>query len=297
MALNRGNGMTFNSLESEACQVLVDLALREDLGDAGDITSRSVVGDHAQGKAICRAREAGLIAGLDAFAMVFRSLDASVNVSHRAQDSQHVSAGGDLAIVCGRVQSILAAERSALNFLQHLSGIASLTARFVAAVAGTRATILDTRKTIPAWRRLEKYAVRCGGGLNHRIGLFDAVLIKDNHLAALGDARALPEALERVRKGVPFEVPIIVEVDDLPALETALRHLPRVVLLDNFSVSQIREAVRRRDAIAPPVLLEVSGGVSLANVKAIANTGVDRISVGAITHSAPALDIGLDFET
>jgi nicotinate-nucleotide pyrophosphorylase (carboxylating) len=297
MAVNHGNGMTFDSVESQACQVLVNLALREDLGDAGDITSRAIVDDGARGTVICRAREAGIIAGLDAFAMVFRSLDASANVTYRAQDGQHVSASGDLATVHGRVQTILAGERSALNFLQHLSGIASLTARFVAAVAGTRATILDTRKTFPGWRRLEKYAVRCGGGSNHRIGLYDAVLIKDNHLAALGGARALPEAMQRVRSRVTSEVPMIIEVDDLEALEAALHQHPRVVLLDNFSVSRIREAVKRRDAMAPAVLLEVSGGVTLANVQAIANTGVDRISVGALTHSAPALDIGLDFET
>jgi nicotinate-nucleotide pyrophosphorylase (carboxylating) len=289
--------MTFDSLESQACQVLVNLALREDLGDTGDITSRPLVEDRAEGTAICRTRQAGIIAGLDAFAMIFRSLDASTDIAYRAQDGQHVAAGNDLAIVRGKVQTILAGERSALNFLQHLSGIASLTARFVAAVAGTRATILDTRKTMPGWRLLEKYAVRCGGGSNHRIGLYDAVLVKDNHLAALGGAEVLHDALERVRKSVPSEVPIIVEVDDLEALETALLQHPRVILLDNFSVSRVREAVKRRDAIAPPVLLEVSGGVTLANVQAIANTGIDRISVGALTHSAPALDIGLDVET
>jgi nicotinate-nucleotide pyrophosphorylase (carboxylating) len=200
-------------------------------------------------------------------------------------------------VVRGSVRTILAAERSALNFPQHLSGIASLTARFVAAVAGTRAAILDTRKTLPGWRLLEKYAVRCGGGSNHRMGLNDAVLVKDNHVAALGGAQALPEALKLVRKGVSSEIPIIVEVDDLNALGTVLDQHPNIVLLDNFAVNQIREAVRRRDATAPSILLEVSGGVTLANVGAIANTGVDRISVGAITHSAPALDIGLDFET
>jgi nicotinate-nucleotide pyrophosphorylase (carboxylating) len=288
--------VNFDSLEAQACQALVELAVREDLGDAGDITSQALVDDRAQGTAICRARQAGIIAGLDAFAMVFRSLDASTDITYRAQDGQHVSAGGDLAKVRGREQTILAGERTALNFLQRLSGIASLTARFVAAVSGTRATILDTRKTIPGWRLLEKYAVRCGGGLNHRIGLYDAALIKDNHLAALGGSRSLPEAIERVRSSVSAGVPIIVEVDDLEILESALTQHPRVVLLDNFSVNQIRDAVKRRDAAAPAVLLEVSGGVTLANVEAIANAGVDRISVGALTHSAPALDIGLDFE-
>jgi nicotinate-nucleotide pyrophosphorylase (carboxylating) len=289
--------MTFDSLESQACQELVDLALREDLGDQGDITSRSLVEDRAQGTAVCRARQAGIVAGLDALALVFRSLDASIEIAYRVQDGQHVAAGNDLATIRGRFQTILAGERSALNFLQHLSGIASLTARFVAAVAGTRATILDTRKTLPGWRLLEKYAVRCGGGSNHRIGLYDAVLVKDNHLAALGGAQSLPEAIARVRKDIKSEIPIIVEVDDLEALEAALNQRPRVILLDNFSVSQIREAVKRRDTTAPAVLLEVSGGVTLANVQAIANTGIDRISVGALTHSAPALDIGLDFES
>ncbi len=289
--------MTFNALESQACEVLVNLALAEDLGNHDDITSRALIDDRAQATAICRARQAGIIAGLDAFAMVFRTLDASCDIADRVQDGQHVNDGHDLAVVRGRAQTILAGERSALNFLQHLSGIASLTAQYVAAVSGTRATILDTRKTLPGWRILEKYAVRCGGGSNHRMGLFDAVLIKDNHLVAVGGARTLAEAIERTRQGLRSGVPIIVEVDDFQALETALPAHPNIVLLDNFSVSQIREAVKRRDAMAPAVLLEASGGVTLSNVQAIANSGVDRISVGAITHSAPGLDIGLDFGT
>jgi nicotinate-nucleotide pyrophosphorylase (carboxylating) len=194
------------------------------------------------------------------------------------------------------MRAILTGERTALNFLQHLSGVASLTRRFVDAVAGYPVQILDTRKTLPGWRLLEKYAVRCGGGHNHRMGLFDAVLIKDNHLAALGDFRdAIPRAVAAARREAK-SVPVTVEVDNLEQLNVTLGCRPDVILLDNMSPEMLHEAVRRRQAVNPAVLLEASGGVSLASVRAIAAAGVDRISVGELTHSAPALDIGLDYE-
>jgi nicotinate-nucleotide pyrophosphorylase (carboxylating) len=200
------------------------------------------------------------------------------------------------------MRSLLALERTALNFLQRLSGIATLTDRFVAAVAGTRAVILDTRKTTPGWRVLEKYAVRCGGGQNHRVGLYDAVLIKDNHLAWLAqDADPIAAALKRARDNTPPQTLIEIEVDSLERLDRALAVdrdcSPDIILLDNFSQDALAEAVRLRDHRSPGVLLEASGGVTLDRVQAIAATGVDRISVGALTHSAQALDIGLDFES
>jgi nicotinate-nucleotide pyrophosphorylase (carboxylating) len=202
-----------------------------------------------------------------------------------------------LAVIAGPLRSLLAAERTALNFLQRLSGVASLTRRYVEAVAGLPVLVLDTRKTTPGWRLLEKYAVRAGGGTNHRLGLFDGVLIKDNHLAGLGDpATAIRRAVESAR-GFPGNVrlAIEVEVDTLDQLDQALAASPDIILLDNMPNEWLREAVARRDRLAPGVKLEASGGVNLGTVRGIAETGVDRISVGALTHSAAALDIGLDY--
>jgi nicotinate-nucleotide pyrophosphorylase (carboxylating) len=199
-----------------------------------------------------------------------------------------------LATARGPIPSLLTAERTALNFLQHLSGIATQTRRYVDAIAGLPARILDTRKTLPGWRLLEKYAVRCGGGHNHRTGLYDGILIKDNHLAAIGKA-SVREAV-RLARGGPFgQLPVEIEVDTLAQFDEALAVGPDIVLLDNMTAEQMREAVRRRNAAAPKVLLEASGGVNLTTVRTIAETGVDRISVGALTHSAPALDIALDY--
>ena len=194
------------------------------------------------------------------------------------------------------MRDLLVIERTVLNFLQRLSGIATLTARFAAEVAGTRAVILDTRKTTPGWRVLEKYAVRCGGGYNHRFGLYDAVLIKDNHLAWLADdGDPIGRAIRASREHAPEGTVVEIEVDTLDQLDRALECAPEIILVDNFGPEALAEAVRRRDARAPSVLLEASGGVTLETVR-LAATGVDRISVGALTHSAPALDIGLDFE-
>ncbi len=194
------------------------------------------------------------------------------------------------------MRELLAGERTALNFLQHLSGIATLTQKYVDAVAGFPCQILDTRKTTPGWRVLEKYAVRCGGGHNHRMGLYHAILIKDNHLAALGGGPgAIRKALGLVRQRLGSSFPVEIEVDDLEQLNMALTCKPDMVLLDNMNVTDLQEAVQLRNALAPEVKLEASGGVTLDNVRAIAETGVERISVGALTHSAPALDIALRY--
>jgi nicotinate-nucleotide pyrophosphorylase (carboxylating) len=207
-----------------------------------------------------------------------------------------LKAGARLAVVRGRMRSILAGERTVLNFVQRLSGVATLTRRYVEEVAGLSVQVLDTRKTTPGWRLLEKYAVRCGGGHNHRMGLYDGILIKDNHLAALaGHSDPITEAVRLARHKHGTAIPLEIEVDTLDQLEIALQARPDIVLLDNLSPSQLREAVRRRDAVAPGVRLEASGGVRLETIRAIAETGVERISVGALTHSAPALDIALDY--
>jgi nicotinate-nucleotide pyrophosphorylase (carboxylating) len=217
-----------------------------------------------------------------------------VKLQRAAEDGQHLTAGQKVLSVAGPARAVLTAERMALNFLQHLSGIATLTARFVEAVKHTRAQILDTRKTTPGWRRLEKYAVTCGGGRNHRIGLFDMVLIKDNHLTVLKGAKPNPiaAALEQARARLPG-LKVEVEVNTLQELDQALAAGAKSILLDNMDPAELRTAVQACQGRAQT---EASGGVTLANVRAIAETGVDFISVGALTHSAPAVDIGLDFE-
>jgi nicotinate-nucleotide pyrophosphorylase (carboxylating) len=288
--------MTFNSLEEAACRRLVEWALREDLDTVGDLTSQAVIPAERQGRAAFTARSAGVIAGLPAVAIVMQAVAADLALQQLVDDSAIVKAGERLAVVSGPMRAMLSAERTALNFLQHLSGIATRTRRYVDAIAGLSAHILDTRKTTPGWRLLEKYAVRAGGGQNHRLGLYDGILIKDNHLASVAAgagsiARAVAAARSSARPGLPIEI----EVDNLEQLEEALACRPDIVLLDNMQPTQIREAVRRRQALAPQVLLEASGGITLANVRAIAECGVDRISVGELTHSAPALDIALDY--
>ena len=278
---------------------LITLALAEDFGDGGDLTGRLVIPDAAVGSARFVARAPGVLAGVPALFHIGRQLGLGPEEFefHRGSGAR-VEPGSVIAVVEGPMRKLLAMERTALNFLQRLSGIATLTARFVAEVEGTKAVILDTRKTTPGWRALEKYAVRCGGGTNHRSGLYDAVLIKDNHLAWLehgGDpiGRAVKLAREGVLNGTKF---IEVEVDTLEQFDRALEVAPDIILVDNLGPEKLAEAVRRRDARAPGILLEASGGVTLATVRALAETGVDRISVGALTHSAPSLDIGLDFD-
>ena len=291
--------------ELAAADALIDLALAEDLGDRGDITSEATIPAHAEVRGTFMARQPGVIAGLPVAARLAERMGFRSTAERgpdgafwpmRPDGSRTESTRGLVAGISGPMRKVLAFERTALNFLQHLSGVATLTARFVDAVAGTKATILDTRKTLPGWRLLEKYAVRCGGGRNHRVGLYDAVLIKDNHLTYFvhrGDpiAAAVSAARAHASPGTTIEV----EVDSLDQLDKALCCGPDIILVDNFDLDRLREAIRRRDAVAPGIPLEASGGVKLETVRAIAETGVDRISVGALTHSAPAFDIGLDF--
>jgi nicotinate-nucleotide pyrophosphorylase (carboxylating) len=289
-----------NAAEISACQTLIKLALAEDLGSAGDITSQAVIPPDLAGRAVFVARTWGVIAGLPAAAAVVAAFDPRLQFQTLVEEGTRVEAGARLALVGGPMRSILAAERTALNFLQRLSGVATQTRRYVDAIAGLPNQILDTRKTTPGWRLLEKYAVRCGGGHNHRLGLYDGVLIKDNHLAALpmGDQRLqIAEAMRRAHAARRPEAALSVEieVDNLEELDAALAAGPDIILLDNMPLDMLREAVRRRNEKARSVKLEASGGVTLATVRAIAETGVDRISVGALTHSAPALDIALDY--
>jgi nicotinate-nucleotide pyrophosphorylase (carboxylating) len=271
----------------------VRLALAEDLG-SGDVTTLATVPEQATASALLRAREPLVLAGLALAEAAFQELSAEVALARQAEDGQHVSAGNTLLKVSGPARALLSAERVALNFVQRLSGIATLTAQFVETVRGTRAQILDTRKTTPGWRTLEKYAVRCGGGQNHRLGLFDMVLIKDNHLAALRDARpnAIAAAVQRARENFP-QLKVEVEADTLEQVEQALAAGANLILLDNMDLAPLRAAVAKCQGRAQT---EASGGVSLSTVRAIAETGVDFISVGALTHSVRAVDIGLDFE-
>lgn len=282
----------FNGSERQTCQRLVACALDEDLGTAGDITSNALLPPDLNGSARIVARQAGVVAGLEAAEMVFAAVDSALVCKRQVEDGASVQPGQVLAMVSGPMHRLLAAERTALNFVQRLSGIATLTRKFVDAIAGHRASILDTRKTTPGWRLLEKYAVRMGGGRNHRLGLHDAFLIKDNHLAALGGDLRL--AIERARQAHPAMI-IECEVDSLEQLVQVLPESPDIILLDNMTELQLKTAVNIRDKVNPKVQLEASGGIRLENVRDIAGTGVDMISVGALTHSALALDIALDF--
>jgi nicotinate-nucleotide pyrophosphorylase (carboxylating) len=288
--------MQFTAPEQVAFERLARLALEEDLGTAGDLTSQAVIPPDQTGRAVLVARSPGVLAGLPAAVGVFSLVNPALTFEPHKQDGDALQPNDRLLTVSGRMRSILAGERTALNFLQRLSGVATQTRRYVEAVAGLPCQVLDTRKTTPGWRLLEKYAVRCGGGHNHRLGLSDGVLIKDNHLAALGTGReAVREAVRLARERYGTGVPLEIEVDDLAQLDVALAAGPDMVLLDNMTPELMREAVRRRDAAAPGVLLEASGGVTLATVRAIAESGVDRVSVGALTHSATALDLALDY--
>jgi nicotinate-nucleotide pyrophosphorylase (carboxylating) len=272
-------------------QDLVDRALIEDLGRGGDLTSDATVAPDLVGTARLVVREPGTVAGTDVAAAVFRTVDPAVTRIGKADDGKAVRQGSELLVVEGPVRSILAAERTALNFLGRLCGIATLTGRFVAAVADHGAEIVCTRKTTPGLRTLEKYAVRCGGGSNHRFGLDDAVLIKDNHLVAAGGVR---NAVERVRAMTGHTVFVELEVDTLEQLEEALALGVDAVLLDNMSVDQLRRAV---EMVAGRAVTEASGGVTLDNVAEIAATGVDLISVGVLTHGARSLDLSLELVT
>jgi nicotinate-nucleotide pyrophosphorylase (carboxylating) len=288
--------MNINADEQAACQRLIDWALREDLDERGDVTSQAIIPADLAGRAELVARAPGVLAGLPAAQLLFATLDPALEFQSLQVDGSKLFPGTRLARVSGSLRSILAGERAALNFLQHLSGIATRTRQYVDAVAGTMSRILDTRKTLPGWRLLEKYAVRCGGGHNHRIGLYDAILIKDNHLAALGrEPNAITRAVRAARERHGHSLLLIVEIDGLHQFDEALASGADVILLDNMSPQEIGQAVARRNAAGVPVLLEVSGGVTLDTVAAIAAVNVGRISIGALTHSAPALDIALDY--
>jgi len=269
---------------------LVKTALDEDQA-ANDITTLATVLPTRRARAALVAREAGTLCGVPLALAAFCQCDDKVEIRVDAEDGHRVEPGTTVLFINGRARGMLAAERTALNFLQRLSGVASLTARFVDVLRGTRARIVDTRKTTPGWRRLEKYAVRCGGGANHRETLADAVLVKDNHLAALdGDvAVAVRRAREQTRPGTFVQI----ECDHLEQVRAAVDAGADAVLLDNMSLEMMRAAVA---ITAGRALTEASGGVRLETVRAIAETGVDRISVGALTHSAPAMNLALDFE-
>lgn len=267
----------------------VEQALAEDLGSRGDITTDATVSAQAAAAATFGARRDGVIAGLDVAAAAFHAVDPRVVFDPLVKDGDRVAPRAVVARVAGPARALLTAERVALNFLCHMSGIATLTRRYVDAVAGTRARIVDTRKTTPGLRAFEKYAVRCGGGGNHRSGLYDAILIKDNHIAAAG---GVEPAIVAARAHAGHMVRIEVEVGDLDELAAALKHPFDAVLLDNMDVTVLRQAVAM---VAGRLVTEASGGVTLETVRAIAETGVDLISVGALTHSAPILDLGLDF--
>lgn len=282
-----------SALDAQTIDLVVAAALRED-APTGDITSQLTIGEQTQATAKLVAREAGVFAGAAVFEAAFRLTDPSVSVLLHAHDGDRFLAGDVLATVSGSARSILTAERIGLNFAQRMSGIATLTATYVDAVAGTGATILDTRKTTPTLRAFERHAVRCGGGTNHRLNLSTAFMAKDNHLAVLtAGEKDLTAELQRIRRELPDGIPFEVEVDRLDQIEPVLAGGVDIIMLDNFSLDELREGVRQ---VAGRATVEASGGVNLDTVRAIAETGVDTISVGALTHSARALDLGLDID-
>ncbi len=287
-----GHAAGVEALTVDEMQKAVRLALAEDVG-SGDATTLATVPEAAQATALMRAREPLVVAGLALAEAAFRELSGRVEFQRIAEDGHAVKEGQDLLRIAGPARAILSGERVALNFVQRLSGVATFTSQFVEAIKGTRAQILDTRKTTPGWRRLEKYAVACGGGRNHRMGLHDMILIKDNHLAALkGESpNAIAAAVARARAKYP-QLKVEVEADTLEQAEQAAAAGADFILLDNMNLIQLRLAVQQ---VRGRAQTEASGGVNLASVRGIAGTGVDFISVGAITHSARAVDIGLDF--
>jgi nicotinate-nucleotide pyrophosphorylase (carboxylating) len=267
---------------------VVRAALAEDLGRAGDVTSQACVPADARLRAVFASRKPGVVSGLACARLAILELDPTADFRAVQEDGAQVGAGAKLAWVDANARALLSAERVALNLMGRLSGVATLTRAYVDLIEGTGARIVDTRKTTPGLRALEKYAVRCGGGVNHRFGLDDAILIKDNHIAACG---SVAEAVRRAKAAAGHLMKVEVEIDNLGQLEDALRHQPDVLMLDNFGLADLAEAVRQT---AGRAVLEASGGVTLETVRAIAETGVDVISVGALTHSAGVLDIGLD---
>ncbi len=275
---------------------IIRMALAEDLGRAGDVTAQACIPEGSRMRARFAARKAGVLAGIDCVRLTVLEMDPQASVTLKMKDGEAFEAGAVLAEVEADARAFLSAERTALNLLGRLCGVATLTRTYVEAVAGTGARIVDTRKTTPGLRALEKHAVRCGGGVNHRFGLDDAILIKDNHVAVCGGVEA---AVKAARAHVGHLMRVELEVDGLDQFDTALAMVaagagPDVIMLDNFDLAALGEAVRRRAEGGHRVVLEASGGVNLNTVRGIAETGVDVISVGALTHSAPVLDIGLD---
>lgn len=275
-------------LSAAEVDAFVQSTLAEDLGTGGDVTSSSVVPETARLKAVMETREPMVVAGLPLAIAFFRALDPNCTVEAKAEDGQKLEAGAEILIVTGNARAMLTAERSALNTVQHLSGIATLTRAYVDAIAGTGAVLLDTRKTLPGLRMLEKYATRCGGGQNHRLRLDDGILIKDNHIAIVGSIEAAVKAAKSANTGLEVQV----EVDTIEQIEPALAAGADRLLLDNMTPDTLRKAVA---LVGGRVPLEASGGVNLTTIRVIAETGVNFISVGRITQSAPAVDIGLDF--
>jgi nicotinate-nucleotide pyrophosphorylase (carboxylating) len=276
-------------LPADVIEPLVQAALAEDLG-TGDITSTSVIPADARAHVVMAAREEGVICGLDIACAAFRLADPGLDIKRLKHDGAQVKRGDAVMEVAGNARAILAAERVALNFVGHLSGISTLTAKMVRAVGGHKTRICDTRKTTPTLRALEKYAVRAGGGANHRLGLYDAILIKDNHIAIAG---GIAPALRCAKKAAGQPVKIEIEVDTLDQLREALEEGTDIIMLDNMNLEDMAEAVK---ITAGRALLEASGGVTLERIPHIAATGVDLISCGALTHSAPNFDVGLDFK-
>ncbi|MCH7756239.1 carboxylating nicotinate-nucleotide diphosphorylase [candidate division KSB1 bacterium] len=274
-----------NEIES-----LIDLALREDLGENGDVTSNCILNSDDEGQASIIVKKDGIIAGLPIAEWVFKKVNPGLKVQNRVEEGSKVQRCEEVVRIMGPLAGILTAERTGLNFLQRLSGIATLTAEFVRKVAGTKVRILDTRKTTPGFRVLEKYAVRAGGGGNHRFGLYDMVLIKENHIAAAGGIASAVEQTRENMKNRGLNLKIEVEVRNLSEVEQVLNLAVDRLMLDNMSLQKIREAVKLANG---KVELEVSGGVTLETVREIAETGVNYISVGALTHSASSLDLSL----
>ncbi len=294
---------TFNDGLLDDMRSLISLAIREDSGSEGDITSLALVPNDAPGRAAIVAREKGVVAGLVFAQELLRMIDKNLVWEGEVEDGAQVEKGARLGVVFGPTLSMLTAERLLLNLVGRLSGVASQTRKYVEAIKGTTAHIYDTRKTTLGWRRLEKYAVRCGGGRNHRSGLYDAILIKDNHLAFGGISDFGPaEAVRRARKYLETrfadraELPMLeIEVDSLDQLAQVLPENPDVVLLDNMSPETMRQAVKMRDDSGATCELEASGGINLDTARAKAESGVERVSVGALTHSAKTFDVGLDW--
>lgn len=284
----------------ESLQPLLTLALDEDIGP-GDLTTDVLIDTEAECKGRLVASMDGVAAGLIFITPILHRVDPRLHFKPNVKDGTEVRRGRSLGVITGPVRPLLTAERTMLNMIQALSGVATLTHKYVKAIEGTRAIVLDTRKTTPGWRFLEKYAVRSGGGVNHRTGLHDGVLIKDNHLSIRAPehvGETIAGLVTEARQRIPAEIPIHVELEQVDYLESVLESEPDVVLLDNMSLAMLREAVSIRDGLFGDKgpALEASGGITLENIREVAETGVDRISVGALTHSAPVLDMSLEIE-